>query len=154
MVHRQEHKPSHQSHGKEHTLQGSYRRMRRMGKKVREGEGGGGRKNKVCITDSSRSCSIPGAWKPWELYFPQSPQDKCFLRCWSGLVTSYCLIVTVYNDTTAGASAIQLQNHYGWKSANMAMEYVSKSNAALKDVAGLLAKDDTSEKENVRYCYY
>ena len=44
MVHRQEHKPSHQSHGKEHTLQGSYRRMWRIKKKVGDGEGGEGRK--------------------------------------------------------------------------------------------------------------
>ena len=37
---------------------------------------------------------------------------------------------------------MQLQSHFGWKSPNMAMEYVTKSKAAIKEVAGLLKKED------------
>ena len=53
------------------------------------------------------------------------------------------------NDSIIGASAIQLQSHFGWKSPNMAMEYVTKSKAAIKDVAGLLANKDSDEIINV-----
>ena len=41
-----------------------------------------------------------------------------------------------------GASAVQLQSHFGWKSPGMAMEYVTKSKAAIRDVAGLLMKEN------------
>ena len=47
--------------------------------------------------------------------------------------------------TILGASSIQLQSHYGWKSPNMAMEYVIKSRAAIKDVAELLAQGEYKE---------
>ena len=40
-----------------------------------------------------------------------------------------------------GASSVQLQSHFGWKCPGMAMEYVSKSKAAIRDVAGLLMKE-------------
>ena len=48
--------------------------------------------------------------------------------------------------TILGASSIQLQSHYGWKSPNMAMEYVTKSRAAIKDVAELLARGEDKEE--------
>lgn len=51
-----------------------------------------------------------------------------------------------------GASAVQMQSHFGWKSPQMAMEYVTKSKTAIKDVAALLSKgeEDGDHKEDVR----
>ena len=34
---------------------------------------------------------------------------------------------------------IQMQSYFGWKNSGMAMEYISKSKVALKDVATRLA---------------
>ena len=44
------------------------------------------------------------------------------------------------------ASSIHLQSHYGWKSPNMAMEYVTKSRAAIKDVAEVPARGEDKEE--------
>ena len=45
-----------------------------------------------------------------------------------------------------------MQSHFGWKSPQMAMEYVTKSKTAIKDVAALLSKgeEDGDHKEDVR----
>ena len=45
-----------------------------------------------------------------------------------------------------------MQSHFGWKSPQMAMEYVTKSKTAIKDVAAMLSKgdEDGDLKEDVR----
>ena len=45
-----------------------------------------------------------------------------------------------------------MQSHFGCKSPQMAMEYVTKSKTAIKDVAALLSKgdEDGDLKEDVR----
>ena len=39
-----------------------------------------------------------------------------------------------------------MQSHFGWKNSGMAMEYISKSKVALKDVATKLAFSESEEK--------
>ena len=47
-----------------------------------------------------------------------------------------------------GASGLQMQQHFGWKNVQMAQEYISTSNVAIKDVASKLAGfGDKEEKK-------
>ena len=63
----------------------------------------------------------------------------------------FCMLVS-HGNIIIGASAVQMQSHFGWKSPQMAMEYVTKSKTAIKDVAALLSKgeEDGDHKEDVR----
>ena len=73
-----------------------------------------------------------------EIYFQGPPTPLPWYR--------YIYTVPDTIVTILGASSTQLQSHYGWKSPNMAMEYVTKSRAAIKDVAELLARGEDKEE--------
>ena len=49
------------------------------------------------------------------------------------------------NAADQGASALQMQQHFGWKNVAMAQEYMSTSKVAIKDVAQKLASRDCAE---------
>jgi hypothetical protein len=43
-----------------------------------------------------------------------------------------------------------MQSHFGWKSPAMAMEYVTKSKAAIKDVAAMLSKEECEGEGDIK----
>ena len=48
-----------------------------------------------------------------------------------------------------GASALQMQQHFGWKNVAMAQEYMSTSKTAICDVAAKLASNEVEEEPKV-----
>ena len=48
-----------------------------------------------------------------------------------------------------GASALQMQQHFGWKNIGMAQEYMSTSKTAIRDVAAKLASNEVEEEPKV-----
>ena len=48
-----------------------------------------------------------------------------------------------------GASALQMQQHFGWKNMAMALEYMSTSKTAIHDVAEKLASNEVEEEPKV-----
>ena len=48
-----------------------------------------------------------------------------------------------------GASALQMQQHFGWKNVAMAQEYMSTSKTAIRDVAAKLASNEVEEEPKV-----
>ena len=48
-----------------------------------------------------------------------------------------------------GASALQMQQHFGWKNVAMAQEYMSTSKTAIHDVAAKLASNEVEEEPKV-----
>ena len=48
-----------------------------------------------------------------------------------------------------GASALQMQQHFGWENVAMAQEYMSTSKTAIRDVAAKLASNEVEEEPKV-----
>ena len=48
-----------------------------------------------------------------------------------------------------GASALQMQQHFGWENVAIAQEYMSTSKTAIHDIAGKLASEEVEEEPKV-----